>query len=252
LTPGDNCQFCFVKMALHKTALLLACGSFNPPTNMHLRLFELAKDHLERKGIKVLGGIISPVNDAYEKKSLLPAKHRIQMVELALKNYDFVKCSKWESEQKQWIRTRAVLDQYSNQIAQGITNGEVHSWLPDFPKNEEVPKLLLLCGGLLESFSVPGLWLDEDISTIASDYGLVVISREGSNPEKYIYDHDILHKYRENIHLVTERIPNDISSTRVRKSIKRGESIRFLTPDDVIEYIDANNLYQETINEESK
>ena len=26
--------------------ILLACGSFNPPTNMHLRLFELARDHL--------------------------------------------------------------------------------------------------------------------------------------------------------------------------------------------------------------
>nr|XP_012329137.1 nicotinamide/nicotinic acid mononucleotide adenylyltransferase 1 [Aotus nancymaae] len=26
--------------------VLLACGSFNPITNMHLRLFELAKDYL--------------------------------------------------------------------------------------------------------------------------------------------------------------------------------------------------------------
>ena len=25
--------------------IFLACGSFNPPTNLHLRLFELAKDH---------------------------------------------------------------------------------------------------------------------------------------------------------------------------------------------------------------
>ena len=25
--------------------IFLACGSFNPPTNMHLRLFELARDH---------------------------------------------------------------------------------------------------------------------------------------------------------------------------------------------------------------
>uniref|UniRef100_A0A3Q0R3P9 Nicotinamide nucleotide adenylyltransferase 1 n=1 Tax=Amphilophus citrinellus TaxID=61819 RepID=A0A3Q0R3P9_AMPCI len=27
--------------------VLLACGSFNPITNMHLRMFELARDHLE-------------------------------------------------------------------------------------------------------------------------------------------------------------------------------------------------------------
>ncbi|XP_078522401.1 nicotinamide/nicotinic acid mononucleotide adenylyltransferase 1-like [Lissotriton helveticus] len=30
--------------------VLLACGSFNPITNMHLRLFELARDHLHATG----------------------------------------------------------------------------------------------------------------------------------------------------------------------------------------------------------
>lgn len=30
--------------------VLLACGSFNPVTNMHLRLFELAKDYLNGTG----------------------------------------------------------------------------------------------------------------------------------------------------------------------------------------------------------
>ena len=29
--------------------IFLACGSFNPPTNMHLRLFELAKDHFRER-----------------------------------------------------------------------------------------------------------------------------------------------------------------------------------------------------------
>uniref|UniRef100_A0A673TC42 Nicotinamide nucleotide adenylyltransferase 3 n=1 Tax=Suricata suricatta TaxID=37032 RepID=A0A673TC42_SURSU len=28
--------------------VLLACGSFNPITNMHLRLFEVARDHLHQ------------------------------------------------------------------------------------------------------------------------------------------------------------------------------------------------------------
>ncbi len=30
--------------------VLLACGSFNPITNMHLRMFELARDYLEDTG----------------------------------------------------------------------------------------------------------------------------------------------------------------------------------------------------------
>ena len=75
------------------------------------------------------------------------------------------------------------------------------------------------------------------IETIARDYGLIVITREGSNPEKYVYDHDVLHKFRSNIHLVVERVPNDISSTRIRRLVRRNESIRFLVPDLTIQYI---------------
>jgi len=230
-----------------RTALLLACGSFNPPTNMHLRLFELSKDHLNGKGIEVLGGIVSPVNDAYPKKSLIPSNHRIRMVELALQDYDFVKCSDWEAKQNVWTRTRAALEYYNKEVRTFMRNqGEIKpDWLPNLPKgNQDPPRLLLVCGGdLLETFSVPGLWEDKDILTIAKDFGLVVISREGSNPEKYIYHHDILYKYRENIHLVTERIPNDISSTGIRTAVKRGESIKFLTPDPVMYYIKTNELY---------
>ena len=33
------------------------------------------------------------------------------------------------------------------------------------------------------------------IERIVSDYGLVVITREGSNPSKYIYEHDIVHRF---------------------------------------------------------
>lgn len=34
--------------------VLLACGSFNPITNMHLRMFELARDYLEDTGMSAL------------------------------------------------------------------------------------------------------------------------------------------------------------------------------------------------------
>lgn len=38
-------------MASHRIPLvLLACGSFNPITNQHMRLFELARDHMHRTG----------------------------------------------------------------------------------------------------------------------------------------------------------------------------------------------------------
>ena len=49
--------------------------------------------------------------------------------------------------------------------------------------------------------------------------------------------------------MVTEHCPNDISSTRVRRAIKRKESVRFLLPDNVIDYIKKEKLYQEDTSE---
>ena len=59
--------------------MLVACGSFNPPTVMHLRMLELARQELVARGYDVLGAYISPVADAYWKKDLAPGGHRLQM-----------------------------------------------------------------------------------------------------------------------------------------------------------------------------
>jgi nicotinate (nicotinamide) nucleotide adenylyltransferase len=104
--------------------------------------------------------------------------------------------------------------------------------------------LKLLCGAdLLESFSVPGLWLEEDINKIVKEHGIVVITREGSNPEQYVENSSILQNMAENIHIVTDWIVNDVSSTKIRNAVSRGESIKYLLPDPVIQYIRNNKLY---------
>ncbi|KAK6135232.1 hypothetical protein DH2020_031040 [Rehmannia glutinosa] len=65
--------------------VLVSTGSFNPPTYMHLRCFELAKDALNSQGFCVIGGYMSPVNDSYGKKGSRQAEHRIAMCNLACK-----------------------------------------------------------------------------------------------------------------------------------------------------------------------
>uniref|UniRef100_A0A8D2J9A4 Nicotinamide nucleotide adenylyltransferase 1 n=1 Tax=Varanus komodoensis TaxID=61221 RepID=A0A8D2J9A4_VARKO len=86
--------------------VLLACGSFNPITNMHLRLFELARDYLHETGkYKVVKGIISPVGDGYMKKGLISASHRVAMARLATESSDWVEVDDWESKQKEWQET---------------------------------------------------------------------------------------------------------------------------------------------------
>ncbi|XP_076461440.1 nicotinamide/nicotinic acid mononucleotide adenylyltransferase 3-like isoform X2 [Babylonia areolata] len=254
-------------MAATPKVILLACGSFNPVTNMHLRMFELGRDALNKTGrFKVVGGIISPVSDSYKKKDLAPAKDRCNMLRQALKTSDWVKLDSWECEQPTWLETEKVLrhhqaaieSQYNGNIRPSATKRRKKTELIEdcvdnayerSPEGEDPPLLKLLCGAdLLESFGTPGLWADEDIEKIVGKYGLVCITRAGSNPQKFIYDSDVLTKYSENIHIVTEWMTNEISATKVRRAVKRGESVKYLLPDPVISYIREHGLYGWTDN----
>ncbi|NWV42866.1 NMNA1 adenylyltransferase, partial [Grantiella picta] len=246
--------------------VLLACGSFNPITNMHLRLFELAKDYFHETGkYKVIKGIISPVGDAYKKKGLISANHRVTMAKLATKNSDWVEVDDWESCQSEWLETLKVLRYHQKLLSPEVTNSlqdavpltklgrkrkqEPNRHSPVKKKNQSpdvksVPQVKLLCGSdMLESFGIPNLWKLEDIAEIVEKHGLVCISRAGNNVQKFIYESDILWRYKNNIHLVEEWITNDISSTKIRRALRRGQSIRYLVPDGVRAYIEKNNLY---------
>ncbi|XP_047591677.1 nicotinamide/nicotinic acid mononucleotide adenylyltransferase 3 isoform X8 [Lutra lutra] len=105
--------------------VLLACGSFNPITNMHLRLFEVARDHLHQTGMyQVIGGIISPVNDHYRKQDLVAAHHRVAMARLALQTSDWVRVDPWESEQLQWTETVKVLRHHHSELLRSLPRKE--------------------------------------------------------------------------------------------------------------------------------
>ncbi|KAF0898393.1 hypothetical protein E2562_007234 [Oryza meyeriana var. granulata] len=214
--------------------VLVATGSFNPPTYMHLRMFELAKDELQQRGYSVLGGYMSPVNDAYKKKDLLPAVHRIRLCELACKSSSFVMVDRWEAMQKGYQRTLTVLSRIWNALCKdGLANGGSL-------------KVMLLCGSdLLESFSTPGVWIPDQVSTICKDFGVICIHREGKDVEKIISSSEILNECRDNIISVDEIVPNQISSSRVRECIRRCLSIKYLICDEVIQYIKEYKLYKE-------
>ncbi|XP_015176642.1 PREDICTED: uncharacterized protein LOC107066500 [Polistes dominula] len=240
-----------------KRVILMSCGSYNPPTNMHLRMFEIARDHLHRMGNHVVvGGVISPVHDAYAKKELASVTHRCAMLRLALQNNDWIRLSSWETRQGGWTRTKISLQHHQNLLnlilfdTNDIRNNipkEDLEWIPENIKNspDQTPiQIKLLCGAdLLESFGKCDLWMEEDIDAIVGQHGLVVITREGSNPNKFIYDSDILSRHMHNIHIVTEWIPNEVSSTKIRRALKRGESVRYLIQDSVIDYVYKNEIY---------
>lgn len=234
--------------------ILLACGSFNPPTNMHLRMFEIARDHLHRMGQHyVVGGLISPVHDAYGKSGLESSTHRMQMIKLALQDNDWIRLSDWECKQECWSRTKLVLQYHQNCLNALMQNDDNNddsnyhniNWIPENVKNsKKAISVKLLCGAdLLESFGTPGLWKDEDIESIVGNHGLVVITRSKTFPQEFIYNSDLLTKYMNNIVIVTEWIRNEISSTKIRRALRRNESVKYLVPDRVLDYIYKHALY---------
>lgn len=138
----------------------------------YLRL-EIAKDYFTELGThEVIGGIVSPVHDAYGKSGLLSQTHRVAMVKLALKTSSWINISEWETQQEEWTPTRATLQYHQNYLnsivrdLNGINCSNLPSWIPENVKQTKDPaKLMLLCGAdLLESFATPGLWKTEDVS----------------------------------------------------------------------------------------
>ncbi|CAH3185302.1 unnamed protein product [Porites evermanni] len=226
--------------------VLLSCGSFNPITFLHLRMFELARDALHTTGIySVIRGFISPVNDGYKKKDLIKSEHRVQMCKLGVGTSDWISVHDWESKQPGWLETVKVLTHITD---------EVQNDFPGFNNiiNMERAKKIIFTachlGKLKQAFTSPDVisTSPKSIEKIVGKHGLVVISRAGSNPESFIYESDVLTKFKNNIHIVTEWIANDVSATKIRRSLRRGESVKYLIPDEVIDYIKANNLYPST------
>uniref|UniRef100_A0A0E0B1T0 Cytidyltransferase-like domain-containing protein n=1 Tax=Oryza glumipatula TaxID=40148 RepID=A0A0E0B1T0_9ORYZ len=176
-------------------AVLVATGSFNPPTYMHLRMFELAKDELQQRGYCVLGGYMSPVNDAYKKEVIcgigkfyevgkyittvlltgFKIWNGLGLYVLVDSSISSTKCCVpfVQAMQKGYQRTLTVLSRIRNALCKdGLADGGSL-------------KVMLLCGSdLLESFSTPGVWIPD----------------------------------QDNIISVDEIVPNQISSSRVRNN----------------------------------
>ncbi|KAK7294405.1 hypothetical protein RJT34_17294 [Clitoria ternatea] len=94
---------------------------------MHLRMFELARDALNSEGYYVIGGYMSPVNDACKKKGLISTEHRLRLCNLAYKSLDFVMVDPWEANQSTYQCTLTVLSRVRNSIYETglVSKGDV-------------------------------------------------------------------------------------------------------------------------------
>ncbi|WFC98455.1 nicotinamide-nucleotide adenylyltransferase [Malassezia yamatoensis] len=223
--------------------VVVACGSFSPPTYLHLRMFEMAKDQVFESGeYELLAGYYSPVSDQYKKAGLAKATHRVRMCELAVeRSSNWLMVDAWESLQGEYQRTAIVLDHFNEEI--NGKNNDKGLLLSN--GNRKPIKIMLLAGGdLIQSMGEPGVWADTDLHHILGRYGCLIVERTGADVWSFLLSHDLLWQHRRNLIVVKQTIYNDISSSKVRLFVRRGYSIKYLLPNTVIQYIEQNRLYQ--------
>ncbi|EGC28873.1 hypothetical protein DICPUDRAFT_159629 [Dictyostelium purpureum] len=200
----------------------------------------MANDYY-KNNYEVIGGYLSPVGDAYNKKTLIEAFHRLKMVDLALEDSDWIMADPFESSKNEFTPTRQALDHFKQCTIDHFKS-----------KNIDCSDLAvkLVCGAdLLGSFNIPKLWADSDMDLLSSKdhYGIAVLERTGTDLEGIIAVNPILTKNREGLDFIPVDISNDVSSTRIREKIRNGGSIKYLIPDKVIDYIYKNNIYKNEI-----
>ena len=126
-------------------------GCFNPPTNMHIKI----ANNLIKEG-KLDKVIFIPMNDFYKKEELIEAKHRYNMLKLAIKNYEELEVD--DIEIKESRRLFAV---------------DAFEILKNSYYNEKI-EMYLIMGS--DNFKKMPNW--KDYNKIKDEYKYIVIDRE--------------------------------------------------------------------------
>ncbi|KAL4529307.1 hypothetical protein Ndes2437B_g09097 [Nannochloris sp. 'desiccata'] len=264
--PTDKlaCHLSAAKSGITRPIVLVSCGSFNPPTTMHVRMLELARQELFARGHDVLGAYLSPVNDAYWKRDLAPGRHRVQMCLEATSDSDFIMVDAWEVEQQQYTRTLHVLQHLEKRLCQlfqatstknnsttSSSAKEKDEAVPALPKgcppSSLEPRTMLVCGAdVVESMADVSLWKQDLLEILLKNHGVVCITRDGAGANAawlLSQPGTLLYQYRDNVILLQDPVPNEISSSAVRRELKEGRSVKYLLAPAVEGYIRKHGLY---------
>ena len=188
-------------------------GSFNP---IHIGHLILANYILEKSDMEQLWFVVSPQNPFKEKKSLLNDYNRLDMVNLALKNYPKMRASNVEfslPKPSYTTDTLAYLKEKYPENSFALIMGEdnlksLHKW-----KNAE---------HLIENNQI------------------IVYPRKADGA----FSESETTVEHENIHLIDAPIL-ELSATMIREMIKENKNVRPMLPPEVFEYLDGSSFYKE-------
>lgn len=183
-------------------------GSFNPIHNGHLML---ANYLAEYGGLDEIWFVVSPQNPFKDKKSLLADRHRLYMVEMAVK----------DDERFQVCDIEFYMPQPSYTIDTLTRLQERH------PNTD----FYLICGmDNIESFKK---WKNYEM--ILQYHHLMVYPRKGYSSNELVEHQSVT---------VVEAPEIEVSSTFIRNAIGEGKDVRYFMPKEVYKYIIDMHFYE--------
>ncbi len=201
-------------MAARKIGIL--GGTFNPIHNVHLLLGEAAREQfcLDRIIYMPSGCSYLKINDDIPSGEL-----RYQMVKLAIENNPYFTCSRLEIDREGNTYTidtlRELNKMYPGDDLYLILGGDTFKQIESWYESAEIFKCCNLIAAVRDNMSAADM----------------------EEQKKYLED-----KYGAKIQIL--RFKNiDLSSSDIRERFLTGRSVRYMVPDEVIEFAVLKNIY---------
>lgn len=200
-----------------KKKIIVFGGAFNPPLNSHFSLAEQIVNEYEN----VQKIIFVPVNAKYKKaEALLSNEHRYNMLKMVCDKNNHFEIATVELDSDRPLYTIETLNILQEK----------------YPEYE----ILFMTGtDNLKEFET---WYN--VNEIVAKFKVLVLERDKDCMDDIIVSNPFLNANKHAFIKLKENIRTNLSSTLVREKIRQGKSIRYLTPDDIYEYIKENKLYE--------
>lgn len=201
---------------MEKKQIVIFGGCFNPPLNSHFSLAEQIINEYD----KIEKIVFVPVNSKYQKADLIDNEHRYKMLKLVCDKNSKLDVSRVEIDSSRPLYTIETLRIFQE-------------------KYSEYEIAFIIGSDNLKEIDT---W--QNANELTKDFKIYVLERDKDNIEEIIQSNEFLNKNKNAFIKAKDNITSNLSSTFVRKKLKNGKSVRYLTPDEVVSYIEENNLYQ--------
>lgn len=199
-----------------KKYIAVFCGSFNPPLNSHCMLAE----HVVNECAEIEKVIFVPVSDKYNKENLIKAEHRYNMLKLICDKNEKFEVSNIEFDLERQPYTIETL----NRLQEMYTENQI----------------IFLTGS--DNLAKISTWYEAE--ELLRNFRILVLSRDEDDVNSIIESNELLRENKNTFIILNSELRTNLSSNFVRQQIKDRKSIKYLLPQEVLQYIETNNLYR--------